>query len=463
MEEVVHTEAVPSGEPSEEKRRRVDPELVDRLIAEAGDEELLGPDGLLSDLTKSVLERALAAELTDHLGYEPHDPAGRGSGNSRNGTSSKTVLTDLGSVDLDVPRDRVGSFEPKLVAKGQTRLAGFNERIISLYAWGMTVREVQAHLREIYGVEVSPDLISTVTDAVLEELDEWQHRPLDRVYPVLFLDAIVCKVRDQGVVANKAAYLAVGVDVDGIKDVLGIWIDTSEGAKFWLRIMSELRQRGVEDVIFVCCDGLKGLPDAIETVWPHATVQTCVVHLIRASLRYCSYKDRTAVTRDLKTVYRAVNDKEAAKALDGFADRWGKRYGGIVKLLARQLGARHPVLGLPTRDPLRALHHQRDREHQLPAAQGHQEPRALPQRPGAVEAALPRRAQHHRQAARQPWCRRRELDRRAQRVRDLLPRTTPHHLIDITETMNTSRAYTSERTPSGIPVTRSSRVRRDSP
>lgn len=332
MDEVVHTDAVPRGQPPEERRRRVDPELVDRLIADAGDEELLGPDGLLSDLTKSVLERALAAELTDHLGYEPHDPAGRGSGNSRNGTSAKTVLTDLGSIDLAVPRDRVGSFEPKLVAKGQTRLAGFNERIISLYARGMTVRELQAHLREIYGVEVSPDLISTVTDAVLEELAEWQHRPLDRVYPVVFLDAIVCKVRDQGVVSNKAAYLAVGVDVDGIKDVLGIWIDTSEGAKFWLRVMSELRSRGVEDVIFVCCDGLKGLPDAIETVWPQAIVQTCVVHLIRASLRYCGYKERRAVTADLKTIYRAVNDTEAAKALDAFEARWGKRYGGIVKL-----------------------------------------------------------------------------------------------------------------------------------
>jgi putative transposase len=332
MDEVVHTEVVPGGSPAKDKRSRVDPELVDRLIAEAGDEELLGPDGLLSELTKSVLERALAAELTDHLGYEPHDPAGRGSGDSRNGTTPKTVLTDLGAVDLEVPRDRAGSFEPRIVAKGQSRLEGFNERIISLYARGMTVREVQAHLREIYGVEVSPDLISTVTDAVLEELREWQHRPLDRVYPVLFLDAIVCKVRDQGVVRNKAAFLAVGVDVEGRKHVLGIWIDTSEGAKFWLKVMSELRQRGVEDVIFVCCDGLKGLPDAIETVWPQAIVQTCVVHLIRASLRYCSYKERFQVTRELKTIYRAVNDTEAAAALDAFEDNFGTRYGGIVKL-----------------------------------------------------------------------------------------------------------------------------------
>lgn len=315
------------------ERPPIDPELVDQLVEQAGyGVELLGPDGLLSELTKSVLERALQAELTDHLGYEPHDPAGRGSGNSRNGTTAKTVLTDLGAVDLDVPRDRAGTFDPKIVPKGTTRLAGFNERIISLYARGLTVREVQAHLREIYGVEVSPDLISTVTDAVLDELREWQNRPLDRVYPVIFLDAIVCKVRDQGVVRNKAAYLAVGIDVDGIKHVLGIWIDTSEGAKFWLKIMSELRARGVEDVIFVCCDGLKGLPDAIEAVWPNAIVQTCIVHLIRASMRYCSYKDRKRITAELKDIYQAVNDTEAAAALDAFEERHGTRYGGIVKL-----------------------------------------------------------------------------------------------------------------------------------
>src|SRR5581483_3673362 len=192
---------------------------------------------------------------------------------------------------------------------------GFNDRIISLYARGLTVREIRAHLREMYQVEVSPDLISTVTDAVLDEVREWQHRPLDRIYPVMFLDAIVCKVRDQGIVRNKAAYLAVGVDVEGIKHVLGIWIDTAEGAKFWLKIMSELRTRGVEDVIFVCCDGLPGLPDAIEAVWPDATVQTCIVHLIRASLRYCSYKERRRVTSELKNIYRAVNETEAAAAL----------------------------------------------------------------------------------------------------------------------------------------------------
>jgi putative transposase len=312
---------------------RIDPELVDRLMADAGDEaELLGPDGLLSELTKVVLERALAAELTDHLGYEKHDPAGHGSGNSRNGASPKTVLTDLGAVDLEVPRDRNGDFEPKIVPKGVSRLAGFNERIIAVYARGMTTRDIQAWLRELYGVEVSADLISTVTDAVLDELREWQARPLDPIYPIVYLDAIVCKVRDEGVVRNKAAHIAMGVDVDGRKTVLGIWIETTEGAKFWLRVITELRNRGVDDVLFVCCDGLKGLPDAIEAVWPQAVVQTCVVHLVRGSLRYCGYKERKAVVAALKTVYRAATEAEAEKAFADFEARYGARYPGIVRL-----------------------------------------------------------------------------------------------------------------------------------
>ena len=343
MTDTSHTEVVAG-----EERPRVDPELVERLLAEAGDEvELLGPDGLLSELTKSVIERALHAELTDHLGYEKHDPAGRGSGNNRNGTTAKTVLTDIGAVDLEVPRDRNGSFEPKLVPKGVSRLRGFNERIIALYARGMTVRDIRAHLREMYGVEVSPDLISTVTDAVLEELREWQNRPLDRVYPVLYLDAIVCKVRDEGTVRNKAAHLAVGVDVEGRKHVLGIWIETNEGAKFWLRVITELRNRGVEDVLFVCCDGLKGLPDAIEAVWPQAVVQTCVVHLVRGSMRYCSYKDRKTVTAALKTVYRAATEAEAVENFERFKDLYGARFPGIVRLWEDAWERFTPFLAFP--------------------------------------------------------------------------------------------------------------------
>lgn len=327
MTDTMHTDEMVA------RRPRVDPELVDRLMADAGGDEaeLLGPDGLLSEVTKAVLERALKTELTVELGYEQGDPAGRGSGNSRNGSSPKTVLTGLGAVELDIPRDRNGDFEPKLIPKGQSRLAGFNERIIGMYARGMTVRDIQAHVAEMYQVEISPDLISTITDAVLEELREWQHRPLDAVYPVIYLDAIVCKVRHEGAVRNKAAHIAIGVDVEGRKHVLGIWLETAEGAKFWLRVITELRHRGVEDVIFVCCDGLKGLPEAIEAVWPQASVQTCVVHLIRASLRFCSYKDRKAVVAGLKPIYRAVNVAEAETMLEAFDNVWGRRYPGIVR------------------------------------------------------------------------------------------------------------------------------------
>lgn len=327
MTDTVQTEVV-AARPS-----KIDPELVARLMADAGGEvELLGPDGLLSEITKAVMEAALKAELTGELGYEQGDSSGRGSGNSRNGSYPKTVLTDLGSVELDIPRDRNGEFEPKLVPKGTTRLDGFNERVISMYARGMTVRDIQAHVKEIYKVEISPDLISTITDAVLDELREWQTRPLDSVYPVIYLDAIVCKVRHDGAVRNKAAHIAVGVDIEGRKHVLGVWLETAEGAKFWLRVITELRNRGVEDVIFVCCDGLKGLPEAIEAVWPQASVQTCVVHLIRGSLRFCSYKDRKAVVAALKPIYRAVNVDEALTMLEAFEQVWGRRYPGIVKL-----------------------------------------------------------------------------------------------------------------------------------
>jgi len=383
------TETMQTGEVAA-RPPKVDPELVERLMADAGEEaDLLGPEGLLSEMTKAVLERALKTELTADLGYEPGDPAGRGSGNSRNGSYPKTVLTDIGAVDLDVPRDRNGTFEPKLIPKGSTRLDGFNERVIALYARGMTVRDVQAHLKEIYSVDVSPDLISTITDAVLDELREWQNRPLDAVYPVIYLDAIVCKVRHEGQVRNKAAHIAIGVDVDGRKHVLGIWIETAEGAKFWLRVITELRNRGVEDVLFVCCDGLKGLPEAIEAVWPRTSVQTCVVHLVRGSLRFCSYKDRKAVVAGLKPIYRAVNADVALDMLDAFRDRLGQEVSRDREDVARRLGTLRAVPRLPARDPHGDLHHQRDRVTELPAAQGDQDPRPVPHRPSPAETALP--------------------------------------------------------------------------
>jgi putative transposase len=331
-------------------RPLVDEELADQLLGKAQAEgaELLGPDGLLSQVTKAVLERALAEEMTGHLGYEKHDPAGRGSGNSRNGTTPKTVLTDVGAVDLAVPRDRNGTFEPQIVRKGQTRLDGFNDRIIALYARGMTTRDIRAHLREMYDVDVSPDLISRVTDGVLEELAEWQSRPLDRVYPVVFIDALMVKIRD-GVVTNRAVYVAIGVDCEGARQVLGLWIgpSTGESAKFWLSVLSELKGRGVADVCIVCCDGLTGLPDAIGVVWPQAVVQLCVVHLIRASLRYASRKYWAPLAKDLRLIYTAADEAAAAAALEAFAAAWGERYPAIVRLWRAHWAEFTPFLAFP--------------------------------------------------------------------------------------------------------------------
>src|SRR5438034_1420419 len=328
----------------------VDEQLADQLLGKAQEQgvELLGPDGLLSQVTKAVLERALTEEMTGHLGYDKHDPAGRGSGNSRNGTTGKTVLTDIGAVDLAVPRDRAGTFEPQIVRKGQTRLDGFNERIIALYARGMTTRDIRAHLREMYGVEVSPDLISRVTGAVIEELAEWQARPLDRVYPVVFVVALMVKIRD-GVVTNRAVYVAIGIDCEGAKQVLGLWVGptTGESAKFWLPVLSELKGRGVADVCIVCCDGLTGLPDAISVTWPQAVVQLCVVHLIRASLRYASRKYWAPLAKDLRAIYTAADEAAAAAALEAFAASWGERYPAIIKLWRAHWGEFTPFLAFP--------------------------------------------------------------------------------------------------------------------
>ena len=312
----------------------IDDDLIDKLMAQVDAEgvELLGPDGVLTDLTKRIMERALDVERSDHLGYERGDPAGNGSGNSRNGTSPKTVLTDAGAIPLDVPRDRNGTFEPMLVPKHQRRLEGFNELVCSLVAKGLSVRDTIKHLYETYGIEVSPELISKITDAVLPELREWQNRPLDAVYPILYLDAIVVKVRSDHQVINKAVHIALGVDVDGFKHVLGMWLQREEGAKFWLGVLTEIRNRGVRDVLIVCCDGLTGFPDAIETVWPDATVQTCVVHLIRNAMKYVSYSDRKKVAAALKPIYAAPTIDAAADALDTFELEWGDRYPATVKV-----------------------------------------------------------------------------------------------------------------------------------
>ena len=304
------------------------PELLDQLLAGyEKPEDLTGDDGLFRRLKKALIERALGAELTDHLGYERGDPAGRGSGNSRNGVSAKTVLTEDGEVQIEVPRDRAGTFEPQLIGKGQTRFDGFDDKIISLYARGMTVREIQGHLAELYGTEVSPDLISKVTDAVLDEVRDWQNRPLDPVYPVVFFDALRVKIRDEGTVKNKAIYVALGLNPSGEKDVLGLWIEQTEGAKFWLKVMNDLKARGLNDILIAVVDGLKGFPDT--SVFPQTLVQTCIVHLIRNSLSFVTWKDRKAILPSIQAIYRAENAHMAIVRLEEFEAKWGKRYPAI--------------------------------------------------------------------------------------------------------------------------------------
>jgi putative transposase len=311
----------------------ITPELLDQLLANyEKPEDLTGENGLFKQLKKALIERALGAELTEHLGYEKGDPAGRGSGNSRNGTSSKSILTEDGEIEITVPRDRAGSFEPQLIAKGQTRFDGFDDKILSLYARGMTVREIQGHLAELYGAEVSPDLISRVTDAVLEEVREWQSRPLDAVYPIVFFDALRVKIRDEGLVKNKAVYVALAYNGDGEKDVLGLWIEQTEGAKFWLRVINELKARGVNDILIAVVDGLKGFPEAITSVYPQTLVQTCIVHLIRNSLAFVSWKDRKAILPSIKAIYRAESADAALLRLAEFEAEWGKRYPAIGQI-----------------------------------------------------------------------------------------------------------------------------------
>lgn len=311
-------------------------EILDELLkGYQKPEDLLGQDGIFQQLKTALLERALGAELTHHLGYEKGDPAGRNTGNSRNGHGRKTLKGEDGQIQIAVPRDRDASFEPQLIKKGQTRFDGFDERIISMYARGMTVREIQGHLREMYGVEVSPDLISRVTDAVMDEVREWQNRPLDPVYPLIIFDALRVKIRDEGVVKNKAVYLALGISMEGHKDVLGLWIEQTEGAKFWLRVMTELKNRGVKDVLITVVDGLKGFPEAIVAVFPEAQVQTCIVHLVRHSLKFVPWKERKEVAADLKAIYRAETEIAAEARLTDFETKWGERYPSIVQAWRR--------------------------------------------------------------------------------------------------------------------------------
>lgn len=302
-------------------------ELIDSLLKDyKKPEDITGENGVLKQLTKRLLERAMQAEMTEHLGYEKHDPAGNNTGNSRNGKSSKTLTGEFGRLPIEVPRDRNSTFEPKIVPKGQTRFKGFDDKILSMYARGMTVREIQAHLEEMYQVEVSPSLISSVTEAVIDEVKTWQNRQLEPIYTVVYLDALHVKVRDGGHVQSKAIYLALGINLRGFKEVLGMWIAPTEGAKFWLQIATELKNRGVEDIFIACVDGLKGFPEAIEAVFPKTQVQLCIVHLVRYSLNFVSWKQRREVAQDLRKIYQAATEQEAQTKLEEFAAKWDWKY-----------------------------------------------------------------------------------------------------------------------------------------
>ena len=357
---------LPGGWGLDEREPEID-ELLDALLAGVSTaEEIAGPDGLLAHLTRRLLNRALEAELTAHLGYPAGQAPPGGAGNSRNGQPHKTVLSDQGPLRVRSPRDRNGTFEPQIVKKRQTRWVGFDEKVISLYARGLTVREIQGHLAEIYGTEVSPDLISKITDAVLEDAKAWQNRPLERLYPIVYLDALVVKVRDGHAVRNFACYVALGVNLEGERDVLGIWFQRTEGAKFWLQVLTELKQRGVADVLVFCVDGLTGFPEAIEATFPHSTVQTCLVHQVRNSLKFVSYKDRKPVAADLRKIYTAANQDAAADELQRFAEKWDARYPTISQSWLERWEQITPFLAFPhdvrraiyTTNSIEALHRQ---------------------------------------------------------------------------------------------------------
>lgn len=326
----------------------IDLKLIDKLLADyKKPEDIIGEHGLLKQLTKAVLERAMQAEMTEHLGYEKHDQAGNNSGNSRNGKTTKALKGDFGEVPLETPRDRNGTFEPKIVAKGQTRFTGFDDKIVSMYARGMSTREITGHLEEIYGVEVSPTLISSVTESVMEEVKLWQGRPLDAIYPIVYLDALYVKVRDAGHVRNRAIYVAIGVSLKGHKEVLGLWTGEAEGAKFWLQVLTDLKNRGVADIFIACVDGLTGFPKAIETVFPLAQVQLCIVHQVRASLNYVSWKERKAVAGDLQTIYRASTAEDANCKLEEFANKWDGAYPTISQMWRRNWEHVTPFFAYP--------------------------------------------------------------------------------------------------------------------
>jgi putative transposase len=330
------------------KEKKIRRALLDELLAGySKPEDLTGPEGLLKQLTAALVERALEAELTDHLGYEANAVEGRGTGNSRNGAGKKTLQTEQGPLPIEVPRDRNGTFEPQLVKKHQRRFDGFDDKILALYARGMSVRDIQAQLSELYGTDVSPSLISTVTDEVFGEVQAWQARHLDHVWPIVYLDALVLKVRDGGIVGNKSVYLALGINPEGKKEVLGLWLEQNEGAKFWLKVVTELKNRGIEDIFIACCDGLKGFPEAIEAVFPRTVVQTCIVHMIRNSAHFVGWTQRRAFCADLRRVYTAPTEDAALAALDAVENTWGKSHPMAVAPWRRNWERIRPFFAFP--------------------------------------------------------------------------------------------------------------------
>jgi putative transposase len=327
----------------------IDPKLIDKLLAEHGHrpEDIGGENGLLKQLTKALLERAMHAEMTAHLGYEKHDPAGYKSGNSRNGKTRKKLKGEFGEIELETPRDRNGTFEPKIVGKHQTRWTGFDDKILSMYARGMTTREIQAHLQEMYGMEVSPALVSQVTEAVQEEVRTWQSRPLEPLYPIVYMDCLYVRMRDNGHVQNRAVYVVIGINLEGHKEVLGLWTSANEGAKFWLHVLTELKNRGVQDIFIACVDGLKGFPEAIEAVFPRTLIQLCIVHLVRQSLNYVSWKQRRFVASDLRPIYAAATAEEGMRCLDEFSAKWDTTHPTISQVWRRNWERITPFFAFP--------------------------------------------------------------------------------------------------------------------
>jgi putative transposase len=326
----------------------IDDKLLDELLKNyKKPEDLTGDNGLLKQLTKRLVERAMSAEMTQHLGYEKHSPEGKNGGNSRNGYSLKTIRTDNGEIEIQQPRDRDGEFEPQIIKKHQKSFNGFDDKIMSMYSLGMTTRDIQTHIKEMYGVEISPDFISNITDQIVDDIKEWQNRPLEKIYPIVFLDAIRIKTRENGQVINKAFYLVMGITIEGMKDILGIWSAETEGAKFWAMVVNDLSARGVKDILIACIDGLKGFEEAIATVFPKTQIQLCIVHMIRNSLRFVSWKERKALSADLRGIYTAPNAEAAALELEAFGKKWDKRYSSISEMWRRNWTGIIPFMAYP--------------------------------------------------------------------------------------------------------------------